>query len=141
MQWKFKHEATNGLLHCFIGKKKKFWTKQIASVATMTGDLPCLQLAPPQLHSVAAPLGYVWPPCKGNPLVKLAVSKTCTDSPAWVASSGFYGFASGTGVFLATWEMLSKLAIANDGLLRAPCNLRNKTPPSLNFWKEPHLEK
>jgi len=59
----------------------------------------------------------------------------CPDSPAEVASSSSYQIAITSGVFLATWEMLSKLAIGNGGLLRAPCILRKQTTPSRKFFQ------
>jgi len=49
MQWRFKNKATNDLLHCFIGKKKKF--EQSKSPPWLAISCCACNLH----HSVAAP--------------------------------------------------------------------------------------
>ena len=123
---KFKHEALTASCNALQERKKKFeQSKSPPSLAIYPVPATCTITAT-QLHCQAMSEH----PAKATRQSNQRFPKPSTDSSAWVASSGFYGFASDTDVFLATWEMFSKLAIANGGLLRAPCNLRSKTTPS-----------
>ena len=109
----------------------RWWELQLALNSPMAVATP-LYLKKPKIVPLESKPAILQ---KQNRQFDWRFTKPCPDSPAEVASSTSHQIAIMSGVFHATWALLSKLAIGNGGLLRAPCILRKQTTPSRKFFQ------